>query len=312
MTTPLSQAAGARPRLQQDLDDGSQHRLRSTDHISRSKEPHSVDKPDHAPLIAVQRDLVVGVSVQQQIRRTHHEVSINGLPFRDLGSRAEPDPGSVGINGGEQRGATPYKGPHKRRNRAQESWINVHVASKKRSYAKLRIAVASGPDRAKIASGRHSRGSRRLVGPLFLKSIKHNITFLAAKAQIAERRLVMPKGSSRRFTSAAEARTRSPVCRQNSWMRAAVFTVSPRKTISFLSEPISPVTPGRSAIRPGNAPAYRNRAHRPGSALPVGRKHRSRRGRSARPLCRPPISRSRSTHRQHIGGFRHKQLRSAQ
>ena len=46
-------------RLQRDLDDGSEHRLRSIDNISRSKEPHSVDKPDHALLIAAQCDLVV-------------------------------------------------------------------------------------------------------------------------------------------------------------------------------------------------------------------------------------------------------------
>src|ERR1700724_4025162 len=71
-------------RLQRDLDDGSEHRLRSIDNISRSKEPHSVDKPDYPLLIAAQCDLVVGVSVQEQIRRAHHEVSINGLPFRDL------------------------------------------------------------------------------------------------------------------------------------------------------------------------------------------------------------------------------------
>src|SRR5271169_3047401 len=52
-------------RLQQDLEDGSENRLRSFDHISRSKEPHSVDEPDHALLIAAQRDLVAGVSVHQ-------------------------------------------------------------------------------------------------------------------------------------------------------------------------------------------------------------------------------------------------------
>jgi hypothetical protein len=47
-------------RFQRDLDDGSEHRRRSID----SKEPHSVDKPDHALLIAAQRDLVAGESVQ--------------------------------------------------------------------------------------------------------------------------------------------------------------------------------------------------------------------------------------------------------
>jgi hypothetical protein len=57
--------------------------------------------------------------------------------------------------------------------------------------------------------------------------------------------------------------------------------------------------------------AYRNRAHRPGSALSAVPGYRSERGRSARRLCRLTISRSRSTHRRHIGGFRHKQLPSA-
>src|SRR5215469_14596931 len=52
-------------RLQQDLDDGSEHGLRSTNNISRSKEPHSVDKSDHALLIAAQCDLVVGVGAQE-------------------------------------------------------------------------------------------------------------------------------------------------------------------------------------------------------------------------------------------------------
>jgi hypothetical protein len=75
-------------------------------------------------------------------------------------------------------------------------------------------------------------------------AVKHNISFLAAKMPVAERRLVMQKGSSSRFNSGAEARTRSPVFRQSSWMRAAVFTVSPRRTISFLTEPISLVTTG--------------------------------------------------------------------
>jgi len=36
--------------------------------------------------------------------------------------------------------------------------------------------------------------------------------------------------------------------------------------------------------------------------------HRSKRGRSARRLCRLAISRWRSTQRRQISGFRHKQL----
>src|ERR1700724_1027596 len=63
-------------RLQHDLDDGSEHRLRSIDNISRSKEPHSVDKPDHALLIAAQCDVVVGVSVREKIRRAHQKIDI--------------------------------------------------------------------------------------------------------------------------------------------------------------------------------------------------------------------------------------------
>jgi hypothetical protein len=39
-------------RFQRDLDDGSENRLCSADDIGRSKEPHSVDKPDYAWLIA--------------------------------------------------------------------------------------------------------------------------------------------------------------------------------------------------------------------------------------------------------------------
>ena len=71
-------------RLQRDLDDGSEYRLRSSDDIRRSEEPHPVDKPDQALLIAAKRDLVVYESVQQHIRRIHYEVSVNGFPLRDL------------------------------------------------------------------------------------------------------------------------------------------------------------------------------------------------------------------------------------
>jgi hypothetical protein len=71
-------------RVQRDLHNGSEHRLRSADDIRRSKEPHSVNEPDQALFIAAQRDLVVGVSIQEQIRRADHKISINGLPFSDL------------------------------------------------------------------------------------------------------------------------------------------------------------------------------------------------------------------------------------
>src|SRR5947207_7593013 len=83
-TTPVSRATGVDPRLQQDLDDASKHRLRSFDNIRRGKEPHSVDEPDQALLITAQRDLVAGISVHEQARRTHHKISINGFSFRDL------------------------------------------------------------------------------------------------------------------------------------------------------------------------------------------------------------------------------------
>jgi hypothetical protein len=48
--------------------------------------------------------------------------------------RVERDLESVAwlrVNGAEQRGTTSYKGPQERRNWAQESWINVHVALQK-------------------------------------------------------------------------------------------------------------------------------------------------------------------------------------
>jgi hypothetical protein len=54
-------------RLQQDLKDNSEDYLRSADDIGRSKEPHSVHKPDQALFIAAQRDLVAGVSVRSKL-----------------------------------------------------------------------------------------------------------------------------------------------------------------------------------------------------------------------------------------------------
>ena len=54
------------------------------DHVRRSKEPHSVDQPDQALLINPKRELVLSISVQQQVRCAHNEVSIDGLPPRNL------------------------------------------------------------------------------------------------------------------------------------------------------------------------------------------------------------------------------------
>ena len=111
-TTPPCELPELNTRLQQDLDDGSEDRLCSIDNISRSKEPHAVDEPDQVLLIAAECDLLSGVSVQEQIRRTHDEISINGLPFRDLGCDAlKPILRALRINGAEQRGATSYKSP---------------------------------------------------------------------------------------------------------------------------------------------------------------------------------------------------------
>ena len=77
-----------------------------------SEEPHSVDKPDQSLLITAQRDLVFCVSIQKQLRRTHHEVSIDRLPLRDLTCDAlKPILAALGIDGGDQRGSTPYKCP---------------------------------------------------------------------------------------------------------------------------------------------------------------------------------------------------------
>jgi len=102
-------------RLERNLDDGSQHRLRAADHIRRSEEPHSVHKPDQAPLFVVQHDLVFGVCLQHQARGAHHEVGINRLPLRDLTCNAlKTILVALGIDGGDKRGATPYEGPHKR------------------------------------------------------------------------------------------------------------------------------------------------------------------------------------------------------
>jgi hypothetical protein len=51
--------------FQRYLDDGSERRLGCGNDIGWSKEPHPVDKPDQALLIAAQLDLVMGVGAQQ-------------------------------------------------------------------------------------------------------------------------------------------------------------------------------------------------------------------------------------------------------
>ena len=97
--------------LQRDLEDGSEHRLRSADDIGRSKEPHSVHQSDQALFIAAQRDLVACVSIQQQIRRADYEVSVNRLPLRDLtGDALKAILTALGVDGGDQGGTTSYKG----------------------------------------------------------------------------------------------------------------------------------------------------------------------------------------------------------
>ena len=99
-------------RFQRDFDDGSEHRLRAADNIRGSKEPHSVHKTDQAALIIAQNNLVVCVSVQHQIRRAYHEVGVNRLPLRDLTRDAlKAILAALGVDGGDKRGATPYKGP---------------------------------------------------------------------------------------------------------------------------------------------------------------------------------------------------------
>ena len=97
------------------------------DNLGRRKEPHAVDKPDQTLLVAAQRELVAGVGVQQQVRRAHHEIGINGLPFRDLGR----DPlkavlRALRVDGAEQRGTASDKRPQESRQRADQGWIDGH------------------------------------------------------------------------------------------------------------------------------------------------------------------------------------------
>ena len=90
----------------------AEHRLCSTDHIQRREEPHAVDKPNQALLIAAWRDLIVDEGVQQQIRRAHYKISVNGFPLRDLACDAlKTILGALGVYGGAYRGAASYEGP---------------------------------------------------------------------------------------------------------------------------------------------------------------------------------------------------------
>jgi hypothetical protein len=66
--------------------------------------------------------LGVRVSFKEQIRRTHHEISINGLRFRALRCDAlNAILRASHLNGTEQQGTTSYKPPHERRNRLRRA-----------------------------------------------------------------------------------------------------------------------------------------------------------------------------------------------
>jgi hypothetical protein len=63
--------------------------------------PHSVDKPDKALLIATGREVVVGEGAQQHVRRAHDEISVNGLPVRELvGDALKAIVTALGVDGG--------------------------------------------------------------------------------------------------------------------------------------------------------------------------------------------------------------------
>ena len=117
-----------------------------------------------------------------------------------------------------------------------------------RSRAKTSIALRRRAANARSLRASHLGGEGNLgqMSPFRRPSerIERHIGALAAQSEVAERAFVTPGGNARRSTRSAEASTRSPVCRQKSWMRAAVLTVSPRNTISVFTDPISPVTRG--------------------------------------------------------------------
>src|SRR5271165_4225442 len=102
-------------RLQRDLENGSEHRLRCNDNVRRSEEPHPVDEPDQALLIARGRDLVVCEGVKQQIRRARDEVGIDRLALRDLACDAlKAHLAAMRVHGGAEGGAAYCQGPQKR------------------------------------------------------------------------------------------------------------------------------------------------------------------------------------------------------
>ena len=139
---PPLPVVGVDTRLQQDFDNGSEHLFRSANDLRRSKQPHAVDQPDQALLIAAQHDLVVRVSVQQQVRRVHDEVSINRLPLLDLTCDSlEAILAALGVDGRDQGGTTAHDGPQERRDRTQESWIDVQDRLQQVSPSEIRCAV---------------------------------------------------------------------------------------------------------------------------------------------------------------------------
>ncbi len=75
---------------------------------------------NQALLITIKLDLVIGVSVQKQVRGGHDEVSINSLALRDLTCDAlKSILAMLGIDGRRERGGTSYKRPEERGNRVQ-------------------------------------------------------------------------------------------------------------------------------------------------------------------------------------------------
>ena len=71
-------------RFQGDFDEFSNHSVRFVHNVRRSKEPHSVCKPDEVLFIAIERDLVLHVSIQKPLRSAHNKVGVDRLPFRQL------------------------------------------------------------------------------------------------------------------------------------------------------------------------------------------------------------------------------------
>ena len=101
--------------------------------MARSKEPHSVDQPHEALLVAAEYDLIVCIGAQQHVRCVDHEIRIDRLPFRNLaGNPLETVLAALRIDGGDQRGAAADEGSQERRNWAQEGWVDVHDASRER------------------------------------------------------------------------------------------------------------------------------------------------------------------------------------